>query len=269
VAYVLVDGLLLGVMAPTEVVGWYGAATRLFTTLGFVAVIVTTASLPRMITAHAESPERMYAAARAPFEWVVLAGLPLGVGLACVAHDLVPLLYGPEYVNAVVPLVILALGLPLTYVNTVAAQMFVAAGRPTMIVWLLSTASVINVGLNVVLIPLAQDRAGNGAIGAAAALVVTEIIQVTMCMAVLGRSLLIRATLVRIGSAALASAVMAGVVILSGAAPLLIQVLLGAITFTVICLLLRLPTSQEIEAAQRIRGRLTAKLGLGRAERGS
>lgn len=260
VTYVWTDGLLLGVMVPTEVVGWYGAATRLFTTLGFVAVIIMTASLPRLIAAHLESPARMYAEARQPFEWVVLAGLPLGVGMACTADDLVPLLFGSDYTNSVVPLVILALGLPLTYINTVAAQVFIAAGRPTMLVWLLSIASVSNIALNLVLIPLAQEQWGNGAIGAAASLLVTEILQMILCLAVLGRGLLVRSTLRRIGLAVLATAGMAGVVTLADATPLVVQILLGAVTFVALSLVLRVPTEQEIDVARRVRLRVQGRL---------
>ncbi|MGB7963882.1 MAG: flippase [Propionicimonas sp.] len=259
VAYVWTDGFLLGILVPTEVVGWYGAATRLFTTMGFVAVIVATASLPRMIAAHAESPDRMFAAARQPFEWVFIAGLPLGVGMACTANDLVPFLYGHDYANSVIPLVILSLGLPLTYVNTVAAQVFIASGRPNMIAWLLATASAFNIALNLMLIPLTQEQWGNGAIGAAASLFLTEVVQVCMCMAIIGRKLMSRPALVRLGSAALAAAGMAAAVTLTDAAPLAIQVLLGAVTFVGLCLLLRVPKTSESEMAReglrRLRGR--------------
>lgn len=249
--YVWSDGFLLGILVPTEVVGWYGAATRLFTTMGFVAVIVTTASLPRMIAAHAESPDRMFAVARQPLEWVVIAGLPLGVGMACIANDLVPFLYGPDYANSVIPLVILTLGLPLTYVNIVANQVFIASGRPRMTAWLLATASVFNIAFNLVLIPLSQERLGNGAIGAAAALLLTEILQVAMSMAIIGRRLLSRTTLLRLGSATLAAAGMAAVVTLADPTPLAIQVLLGAVAYVGLGIVLRVPTSGELELARK------------------
>lgn len=249
--YVWSDGFLLGILVPTEVVGWYGAATRLFTTMGFVAVIVTTASLPGMIAAHAESPNRMFAVARQPLEWVVIAGLPLGVGMACTANDLVPFLYGPDYANSVLPLVILTLGLPLTYINIVANQVFIASGRPKMTAWLLATAAAFNIAFNLALIPLSQERLGNGAIGAAAALLLTEVLQVGMSMAIIGRRLLSRTTLLRLGAATLAAAGMAAVVTLADSTPLAIQVLLGAVAYVGLCILLRVPTSSELDLARR------------------
>lgn len=250
-AYVWADGIFLGLLAPTEVVGWYGAATRLFTTVGFFAVIVTTASLPKMIAAHAAGPDRMFAVARQPFEWVVLAGLPLGVGMACTADELVSFLYGPGYEPSVLPLVILSLGLPLTYINIVANQIFVASARPRLGAWLLAIAAVFNISLNLVLIPLAQERWGNGAIGAAASLLLTEILQVCLSMVVIGRGLLGAATLVRVALGAVATAGMAAVVMMADAAPLPVQVVLGVATFAGLIVLLRVPTTSEWEVARR------------------
>lgn len=267
VAYVWADGLLLGLLVPTEVVGWYGVATRLFFTMGFLPVIVMTASLPRLIAAHADSPERMYVEARKPLEWVVLAGLPIGLGMACTADELVPVLFGADYANAVLPLVILALGLPLTYVNTVAAQVFIAAGRPRALIWLLALASVVNIVLNLVLIPMTQSRWGNGAIGAAGSMLLTEILQLILCLAVMGKGLLVRSTLRRIGAAALATTAMATVVMVADGTPLALQILLGAATFVSACLVLRIPTEQEIDVARRIRLKASGKLGLGRSGR--
>ncbi len=260
--YVWSDGFLLGILVPTEVVGWYGAATRLFTTMGFVAVIVTTASLPRMIAAHAQNPDRMFATARQPLEWVVIAGLPLGVGMACIANDLIPFLYGPDYANSVLPLVLLTLGLPLTYINIVANQVFIASGRPKTTAWLLAAASVCNIAFNVVLIPLTQERLGNGAIGAAAALLLTELLQVAMSMSMIGRRLLSRTTVLRLGSATLAVAGMAAVVTLADSTPLAIQALLGAVAYVGLCLVLRVPTASELDLARQGLHHLKVRAGV-------
>lgn len=250
VAYVWVDGLMLGLLVPGEVVGWYGAATRLFATMGFVAVIVVTATFPRLVAAHAQSPQRMFDVARQPFEWVVMVGLPIGVGMACIAEDLIGFLYGPAFAGSVIPLVLLVLGLPLTYANTLANQMFIASGRPSVTARLLATASGFNILLNLVLIPWTQHRWGNGAIGASASLLLTELLQAILCLTILGRQLVTSQTLRRLGKTALATGGMAAVVLAADEFPWILRAVLGAVVFVVLCILLRVPNPQELAVAR-------------------
>ncbi len=259
VGYLWADGFLLGVLAPPEVVGWYGAASRLFTTMMFIATIIATASLPRMIAAHAKGDDAMIAAGRPSFEWVVMLGLPIGIGLASVSGSLVPLLYGDEYLQAVVPLALLGLGIPLMYMNIIVGQMFIASGRPQMIGWMLAAATVVNIGLNLTLIPASQSAWGNGAIGAAAALLMTEVVQAGIGVALLGRRLLTGATIRRLAATLMASGGMAAAVWLVHSQPLIVQVLLGAVVFVVLFLVLRVPTADEVVQARRIGRRILAK----------
>ena len=260
VVYLWADGFLLGVLVPPEVVVWYGAATRLFTTMVFGAAIIATASLPRMVTAHGEGRPQFYAAVRKPFEWAVLLGLPLGVGLAVTAGKVVPLLYGSEYSQSVVPLVLLSLGLPLMYLNTIVGQSLIASGRPTRIGWLLAAATVFNICLNLVLIPMTQEHWGNGAIGAGVSLLLTELVQAVMGLALVGRGLLVSSTVRRVRLTALASVVMAGAVLLANPLPLVAQVVLGVVVFLVMVVMLRIPTTEERAFARRVRDKLAAKV---------
>src|SRR5262249_61259719 len=74
--YLWIDTVMLGLLAPPEVVGYYGVATKLFTTLMFVPFIVATASLPRLAAAFEEGWQRLGAAARAPVGLGSVRGLP-------------------------------------------------------------------------------------------------------------------------------------------------------------------------------------------------
>ncbi len=245
VGYLWADGFMLGVMAPEEVVGWYGAATRLFTTMMFVATIVATASLPRMVAAHAHSDDQLYAVARQPFEWVAIMGLPIGVGLASIAGGLVPLLYGQEYIESVVPLALLGLAIPFMYVNIIVAQVCIAAGRPRVIGWLLAATSLVNIVANLALIPFTQDHWGNGAIGAAAGLLLAEVAQMTLGLVLVGRRLLTISTMARICGASLAAAGMALAIWLAQDVPLIVQIPLGAVVFLALIVVLKVPTPPE------------------------
>src|SRR5262249_61904673 len=93
--YLWIDTVMLGLLVPPEVVGYYGVATKLFTTLMFVPFIVATAFLPRLAAAFEEGGQRLGAAARAPLELGAVLSLPGCVGAAVAAGDAIPMLYGP------------------------------------------------------------------------------------------------------------------------------------------------------------------------------
>jgi O-antigen/teichoic acid export membrane protein len=263
IAYLWADGLMLGLLAPPEVVGWYGAATRLFTTMMFVAVIIATSTLPRLVAAHARNPDDLYAVARKPFEWVVILGLPMGFGLACVADSVVPLLYGPEFAGASPALAVLAVGLPLMYVNIVMGQVFVASGRPMMMGRILALAASVNIVFNLLLIPYADRTWGNAAIGAALALLLTELVQVTVSMLVVGRLIVDRGVMVRVVKSVAAALVMTAVLLLLHGAPLAAQLGVGVVVFGSLLVLLRVPDEQEWAAARSGLAATRTRLGRG------
>lgn len=263
IAYLWADGLLLGILTPPAVVGWYGAATRLFTTMMFVAVIISTAALPRLVSAHQQHPERLYVAARRPFEWVLILGLPMGVGLASVAGPVVRLLYGAEYTNAVPVLVLLALGLPLMYVNIVSNQLFVASGRPLMMARILAAAALVNVVLNLVLIRLTESIWDNGAIGAAASLTLTELFQAILVVGLVGRRIINRSTATRIAKAATATIGMALVLHLLPVSALPVQITVGVFVFAALAVALRLPSAEERAVAKTVVDRIRTRMRTG------
>ena len=63
--YLWIDAVMLGLLVPAEVVGWYGAATKLFTTLMFVPVLLATAWLPRLVRAYVEGGDEQLSRGRA------------------------------------------------------------------------------------------------------------------------------------------------------------------------------------------------------------
>jgi O-antigen/teichoic acid export membrane protein len=128
--YLWIDSVMLGLMVPSEVVGWYGVATKLFTTMMFVPVIMSTAWLPRLVRAHEQGPDQLARAARLPITLVFVLSLPLCVGTAVLAGDVLPLLYGSSYANAGPALAVLALCFPPMYTNIMLYQVMIASRRP-------------------------------------------------------------------------------------------------------------------------------------------
>lgn len=245
--YLWIDSVILAAMTPPQVVGWYGVPTKLFQALVFIPVILSTAWLPRLVTAFGQGPDELRAAARAPLELVGVLSLPICVATAMTAGPVIRVLYGSPYRNAAPVLVILGFCLPPMYINIMLNQVLVAAKRQVTWTWVMAGATVVNPILNVVLIPLCQRHYHNGAVGAALSMLLTELLVVFVGFVVVGRRLLGISSVWRFARAALAAAAMWGVGHLAAPVGWLAAVVAGSGTFLTLAAVLRLATREELE----------------------
>jgi O-antigen/teichoic acid export membrane protein len=244
--YLWIDTLMLSLMAGPRVVGWYGASTTLFQTLMFLPTIVGTVWLPRLVTAFKKSSDDLFETARAPLALVLALSAPVAAATAMAAGTIVSVLYGRAYGEAVPVMIVLALCIPPTYLNTMMSQVLIAAGRQLVTTWLMVAAAIANPLFNLVLIPLTQSRYHNGAIGAAAALLLTELFMTVVGVAVVGRHVFDRAAVRRCLLSAAASTAMWAVA--HAAAPLGAVVALpaGVATLFALIVALHIPTEEEL-----------------------
>jgi O-antigen/teichoic acid export membrane protein len=243
--YLWIDSVILAVMAPPEVLGWYGVPTKLFGTLMFVPTILCTAWFPRLAFAYRQSRPAFYAASQLLLEMVVTLSLPIGVGAALIASQLIAFLYGPSFAPAVPVLVILACTVIPTYMNIVVNQILVASHRQKRWMFVMAGASIFNPALNVLLIRILQSHLHNGAIGAALALLITEILIVGVGVVLIRPALTLHLAL-RLFRALLATAGMAAVVLAARRFGLAAEMVSGALTFVALALVLGVVTVEEV-----------------------
>ncbi len=186
--YAWIDSAMLSVMTNDKVVGWYGVPLRLWGTMLVIPTILSTAWLPRLVQAYERSHDELISLARKPIELVFVMSLPVATLVALGASPAIRVIYGPAYVPAIPVLVILGLNLIPMYLNIMLCQICIAANRPGRWTWLMAGATVFNPAINLLLIPWAQHRYGNGAIGAAIALALTEVVIATAAVMLVGRS---------------------------------------------------------------------------------
>jgi O-antigen/teichoic acid export membrane protein len=267
--YIWVGSVTLAAMAPPTTVGWYGASNRLFATLMFFPTIVATAWLPRLVKAYEQGPRRLHVAARAPVEMVLIISLPIAAGTALIADDVIRFLYGPAFGPSAIVLMILAASCVPMYFNIIAYQVLVAENRPGIWNRVMIAATVVNVVLNLVAISFFQGKFGNGAIGAALALLVTELLMSAVGVAVL-KGVLARSSAVRFLKAVVATLGMSAAVLAATPWNFGFQALLGVIVFAGLAIVLRLPTAEEIHflrhLAANIRRRVRVVVDRGRED---
>lgn len=258
-AYLWIDTIMLSLLTRPEVVGWYGAPTRLFQTLMFVPVLISTAWLPRLVAAFEDSPEKLRSAARLPLELVLVVSAPIAAGTAIVADPLIHALYGSAYAHAVPVLVILGLCIPPMYLNIMLAAIVIAEKRQMAWTWVMAGATIVNPPVNLVLIPLTEHRYGNGAIGAALSLLVTELLIVGIGCVIAGRGIFGRSEFRRCALCAAASVAMVAVFYATRSIGVLPALVLAATSFVVLAVSFRLATPAEV---QFVRARIARRRGL-------
>jgi O-antigen/teichoic acid export membrane protein len=244
--YLWIDAAMLSLMTNSTVVGWYGVPTKLFQTMMFVPVIVSTAWLPRLVSAFEESPQKLHRLARTPIELVLLVGLPIAAAVAAAAGPIVHILYGPAYGHSVPVMIVLGLCIPPMYLNIMFAQVLIAAKRQAVWTWAMAGATVVNPAINAVLIPVTQARFHNGAIGAAISLLVTELLIAGFGFAFLGRAVLSRHAGRRLALTAVASTAMWGVAFVLSGLGTVPSLAAAALTFVVLAAIFRLVTREEM-----------------------
>jgi O-antigen/teichoic acid export membrane protein len=258
--YLWIDASLVGILAPPAVLGYYGMPTKLFGTILFLPTILATAWLPRLSASFREGGRRqLRKMSRAPLELSVVLSLPIATGVVLVAQPMVMLLYGKWFEPSVPVIQILAWAAIPMYLNIIVATVLIAAGRQTVWTVVLGAAGIFNMGANLILIPYYQNQMHNGAIGAAIALVVTEVL-VAVTGVIVGRRFLTWRVMPRIVRSLLATAGMAASVIFLRRYGLIAEVGGGGIVFAGLALLLRVPTKEEQrEAMSMIRRVLSGR----------
>jgi len=172
-----VDALLLSVLAPPSVIGWYAAASKLMGLLIFPATILATALYPTLARLQAERAAAYGDLMTAALRVMVLLGILSMAGTYLFADTAVGLVYGSAaFAPAASCLRVLALYLLVAFVDVTLGAAIMAGTAPTR--WIVAKLATVLVaaGLSVVLIPLTQSTLGNGGIGCAAAVVAAEVV---------------------------------------------------------------------------------------------
>ena len=149
--YFKIDVPILQHFRPLEEVGWYQQAYKPFEALQFIPLAVQAVVYPLLAVYFRSSNERLDRAYHEFFRILVLLGWPISLGTFVLTHPIgrVFHLFPQSYVS----LRILALAIPFLFVNSAFTAMLYSVDRQDLFAWATAAAVVVNVGLNLVLIP--------------------------------------------------------------------------------------------------------------------
>lgn len=134
-------------------VGYYNAAYKVMEGLGLLTASFVAAIYPVLARLFVADPDRLHHVYRRALRYLLAFVLPAATGLALVAHDLMPLLFGPEFAPAALALAILVWGQALDSVNPLLSQTLRATNREWSVAKVTGAGALFNFLANLALIP--------------------------------------------------------------------------------------------------------------------
>ncbi len=167
ILYFRIDQPLIYALRSHTEAGWYGAAYKPVEALLFIPMTFLSVVFPVLSIYHRERREELLDAVSRFYKALLLIGWPIGVGMFVLAHPLITVLQ--LYPKSEEAFRVLAIALPLAFVNNAFIGALNASDRQSSFTWAAGWSLAVNVGLNLILIPTI------GFVGASWATVSTEI----------------------------------------------------------------------------------------------
>lgn len=245
--YTRADAVMIGLLLDDRQVGLYTAAYTLMLGLGIVPWMVGTALAPVFASTFTGDREVFAQAWREGVRATLVIAIPLALVTSILARPILERLYGPEFGDATTALAVLAWTCPLAALATLSSVALRGAGRERWILLVALAGAVMNVGLNLVLIPAIGIK------GAAIMTVATEVM-VVLAMAGLAtaRRLLPRPRLPLLRMLA-AAAALAAVAVGLRDAPVEVSVIASMAAYVLVALATRLVGPEDIARIRQAR----------------
>lgn len=167
--YIRTDTIMLSIMKGDAVVGWYNAAYNL--TLGLLPFpdLFMNALLPLMASYSVFQKKSLKRVYEISFKYLFMLGLPLAVGTTLLADKIIFFFYGSQFSNSIIALQILAWDILLLFLYRCMYYLLISIGQQKQIMKIAGICALVNVGLNLALIPLFSY------VGAGVATIITEL----------------------------------------------------------------------------------------------
>jgi O-antigen/teichoic acid export membrane protein len=151
--YFYIDSVMLSSMKGNEAVGWYNAAYRLVLCLSFIPSAFYGAVFPIMARFHVTSKDFLRFTHERSFKYMLIVGVPIGIGTTILASKVILLIFGSEYRQSIIALQILVWSMVFIFVNGSFGQLFNSINKQLATTYIIMGSALLNIVLNIILIP--------------------------------------------------------------------------------------------------------------------
>jgi O-antigen/teichoic acid export membrane protein len=247
------DIVILGFFREDAVVGWYNAAYRLVFTLVGLASGFLAAVGPSLARQYGHDAGEVHTWVRSSVRWMAFFLLPMTVGVSVLSPQIIAVLYGSAFQPSAGVLALICWDVPFLMFNTLSNNIVVAAGLERLSARIFLTSLLLNVALNLLLIPTF------GMYGAAAATVLTDGLTAVRFSLLLHQRMALGMAAGPVFRTALGAGLMGAGVWLVQGLPLPVTVVCGAAMFLALAFVLKLVDVSVLYAqVQRLPGVIRA-----------
>lgn len=168
--YFRIGSVMLFFIRGDSETGWYSAALKLVETMIILIAGIRNAIFPILSRTYEEYPKQFNKIWNEATRFILMVTLPLAAGVAFLAPQLVQVLYGESYQGTGQALRMMILVLPLLCLSDFISYLLMSANRARQVLKIVGFCAIINIVLNLLLIPKW------GYLGAATATCLTELI---------------------------------------------------------------------------------------------
>ncbi len=151
--YSAMDIVLLSKLADDSAIGWYSAAYKVAFALQFIGVGSLAGIYPAFSAYYVESKTKLAESFVKILKYLTLVSLPLAVGVIAMADKVIVPIFGHQYAGSVPALQVLILCLPFSFICFPLGAMLNASNKQHWNMWSLGLTALINLILNLALIP--------------------------------------------------------------------------------------------------------------------
>jgi O-antigen/teichoic acid export membrane protein len=211
-AYGKLDVSLLALVASSREVGWYAAASAIASFSLLATPLIGWVMMPTLARAAARSRDELFARLRRSTELILSLAIPVALFIDLGSDIGVRALFGDAFAKAVPALRILAPTFVVTYVAIVFAVTLIMLDRAWTLTAISLSGLVVNVALNLALVPRCLSRFGDGGggVGCALSMLGTEVFVTTTMVSFVGRGALDRQTFAAVAKSLAACALALG-----------------------------------------------------------
>lgn len=151
--YLWIDTIILSLMQGPEAVGLYNASYKLILVLLFIPGVFNDAIFPIMSQYYISSKEDLKTTFEKLFKIMMLIAIPMGVGTVIIANKVIILIYGENFIGAVIALQILIWSTVLIFARSPFERLLESSDRQRVVSKIFMIGVFFNVILNLIVIP--------------------------------------------------------------------------------------------------------------------
>ena len=253
------DAVILSLMATEAAVGRYGAAYRLLESTMFVGWAINGAFVAMYAYLGRDTDPTVGAVFGRSLKLALVLLVPVAVSMGILAEPIAVLAFGSDFEAAAEPLRLLAPVVVALCLVALCSSLIVTRRSPRTMLRITGPMVVLNVALNLALIPALEDS------GAALAMLVTEVVFVAVAVRIAAAEVGGLRWTSLVGAPLLAGAAMAGPMVLLYGVPLAALAVGGAVYVVAFVALERVISPADLAFARSTLKRLLAHRGAPRA----